>query len=135
MMLARSLRPLSIHCPLVKAFIPQKDLSAKTKWFKFMHNLQSVGARKQKMSHPFNQDINIAQCPCCNNHPKTQQHMVLCDLNPNRTAALTELNSGGSTYIYIYIYIMSSLSCYRFARSCAIRKQSTRTVRHISLIS
>ena len=88
----------SIDFSLVKAYIPKKDLSAKTKWFKFMHNLQSVGTRKQQMSNSLNPDINIAQCPCCNNHPETQQHMVLCDHNPNRTAAHTELHSGGSTY-------------------------------------
>jgi hypothetical protein len=34
-----------------------------------------------------------------------------------------------------YIYLISSLTCYRFACSYAIRKQSTCTVWHISFIS
>jgi hypothetical protein len=79
--------------------LPQKELGGKTKWFKFMHNLQSVGERKQKMTQASSTtDISIDQCPCCKRQMETQQHMILCDYNPNRMAAITELSTGGSKY-------------------------------------
>ena len=43
-------------------------------------------------------NIAIDQCPCCTRQSETQQHMILCDHNPNRIAALTELSTGGSKY-------------------------------------
>jgi hypothetical protein len=84
---------------MVKAYIPQKDIKEKTKWLKFMHNLQSTGVRKHKMADaPTNNNINIEKCPCCTRQNETQQHMVTCESNTNRHTALIELNSAGSNY-------------------------------------
>ena len=87
----------TIDFAFVKAYCKTTKSTAKHKWFKFMHNLQSTGERKQKMNRK-GDDVNISQCPCCNRQMETQQHMVLCEVNPKRTEALLELSNGGSTY-------------------------------------
>ena len=87
----------TIDFAFVKAYCKTTKSTAKNKWFKFMHNLQSTGERKQKMNRN-GDEVNISQCPCCNRQMETQQHMVLCEVNPKRTEALLELSNGGSTY-------------------------------------
>jgi hypothetical protein len=84
---------------IVKAYHNHKKISTRNMWFKVAHNLHPLGERTNKMSsHMMAPQSDIAICPCCQKTPETQLHMFICDPNPNRTAALIELTTGGSTY-------------------------------------
>jgi hypothetical protein len=60
-----------IDFEFVKAYCTPTKSTGRYKWFKFMHNLQSVGERKQKMNRRA-EDVNISMCPCCNQQMETQ---------------------------------------------------------------
>ena len=87
----------TIDFTMVRAYMNHKSSTDRTKWFKYMHNLQAVGTRKQMMTGA-RSDIRIDMCACCQLHSESQQHMILCESNPKRGEALAELHSGGSKY-------------------------------------
>jgi hypothetical protein len=99
-----------IDFEFVKAYCTPTKSTGRYKWFKFMHNLQSVGERKQKMNRRA-EDVNISMCPCCNQQMETQQHMVLCERNPKRTEALLELTTGGSVYKEHHNFTLAMTDC------------------------
>jgi len=86
----------TIDFTVVCDYMIHKSPSERTKWFKYMHNQQSTGTKKQMMTGT-NSGIRIDMCPCCHGQPESQRHiMILCDANPNRREALAELDKGGS---------------------------------------
>jgi len=87
----------TIDFAMVKAYMNHKSINVRNKWFKFMHNLQPLGQRKQRMSSTMSIPSSDL-CPCCQLQPETQIHMILCDRNPKHKEAGQELTTGGSTY-------------------------------------
>ena len=87
----------TVDFSMVKAYLQHKHIRTRNKWFKFMHDLQPLGRRKQLMS-PSGKDDKIDLCPCCHHQLETQLHMITCEKNPKRADALRELTSGGSTF-------------------------------------
>ena len=63
------------------------------------------------MSQHLNSDIDLAKCPCCQQQPKTQLHLLTCNANPKRNAALVELTTGGSTYKEHHNFIPVMTDC------------------------
>jgi hypothetical protein len=100
----------TIDFEFVKAYCRPTKGSPQVKWFKFMHNLQALGIHKQKMNRAA-AAVNIAICPCCQQHPETQEHMILCGQNPHRAQALLELSTGGSTFKEHHSFIEILTDC------------------------
>lgn len=100
----------TIDFGFVKDYCTSAKSGTKYKWFKFMHNLQSVGERNQKMNRSA-AEVNISLCPCCYQQTETQQHMILCELNPKRPEALRELSTGGSSYKENHNFTMAMTDC------------------------
>ena len=87
----------TIDFEFVKAYCKSEKMTERIQWFKCMHNLQSIGVNKQKIKST-DVEVEIDLCPCCRLLPETQQHMFLCDTNPQWSAALEALATGGSTF-------------------------------------
>ena len=75
-----------------------------------MHNLESVGERKQAMNRKA-EDVNISFMSCRNQQSETQQHMVLFELNRKRMEALIELSTGGSVYKEHHNFTLAITDC------------------------
>jgi hypothetical protein len=65
-------------------------------WFKFMHNLQPLGTRKQQTGNHLAQSAMLTTCPCCNPSAKDQRHLIVCAKNPNFNQAHISLTTYGS---------------------------------------
>ena len=87
----------TIDFAMVKAYLTHKSIHVRHKWFKFMHDLQPLGQRKQRMSSPL-VSTQIDLCPCCQVKVECQLHLITCVSNPNYTEAWKELTTGGSPY-------------------------------------
>ena len=84
--------------------------SAKSQWFKFMHDLQPLGSRKKKMLHNITDHFSDL-CPCCTKVTEDQLHLLLCVENPKRTEALVELHTGGSKYSEHHYFVQTMTEC------------------------
>jgi ribonuclease HI len=63
----------------------------KVQHMKFVHNLQSIGFKKQQMAQqPLPPETT--HCPCCCQVLETQLHMLQCHQNPFRKKALIQFN-------------------------------------------
>jgi hypothetical protein len=100
-----------IDTQIVKAYHNHKTIQAKNMWFKVAHNLHPLGERKQMMTDNSQSNIKIDTCPCCHTQLETQLHFFTCDSNPNRTAALEELTTGGSTYKENHHFVTVMTDC------------------------
>jgi hypothetical protein len=100
-----------IDTQIVKAYHNHKKIQAKNMWFKVAHNLHPLGERKQMMTDNSQSNIKIDTCPCCHTQLETQLHFFTCDSNPNRTAALEELTTGGSTYKENHNFVTIMTDC------------------------
>ena len=72
--------------------------SEQRQWFKFMHDLQPLGKRKQHMGNNIEQSTMLDKCPCCNDSIEDQQHFLTCEHNPNSTQAYVSLTTSGSKF-------------------------------------
>ena len=72
--------------------------SEQRQWFKFMHDLQPLGKRKQHMGNNIEQSTMLDKCPCCNDSIEDQQHFLTCERNPNSTQAYVLLTTYGSKF-------------------------------------
>jgi hypothetical protein len=84
--------------------------SAKSQWFKLMHDLQPLGRRKKKMLDTKSDQFSEL-CPCCNQETKDQLHFILCEANPKRSEALIELHSGGSKFREHHNFVQTMTAC------------------------
>jgi ribonuclease HI len=62
----------------------------KVQHMKYVHNLQSVGQRKGRISNT--DDGPVTMCPCCQTACETQFHLIHCRSNPARQESLTEFH-------------------------------------------
>jgi hypothetical protein len=100
----------TINFATVKTQPQPLKTTERSKRFKFMHNLQSLGARKQQMNtHALENDIGL--CPCCRVSTETQLHLITCDKNPNRQQAMLELHTGGSKYKESHNFVQLMTDC------------------------